>query len=231
MLLPLAIPAQTRSGSSASPPYDLILRHGTVLDGTGAPMRRADVAIRDGRIVVVGVVPASAKATTELDVRGLLVAPGFINIHSHAEPVALQTAANMLQMGVTTEIVNADGGGPVDVAQQARQYAEKGLAVNVGAFAAFNSIWANVVGASDRRPSAAEIGRMRGLVAQALTDGAWGVSAGLDYKKWYRSSTPRARGAPSSRITIGCAPKPATPPSWGSPKRSISGRALASCRW
>ncbi|MBY0489490.1 MAG: amidohydrolase family protein [Gemmatimonadaceae bacterium] len=177
LLLPLALSAQR--------PYDLILRNGTVLDGSGAPMRRADVAIRDGRIVRVGVVPASATATTVLDVRGLMVAPGFINIHSHAEAGALATAENMLQMGVTTELVNADGGGPVDVAQQASGYASRGLAVNVGAFAPFNSVWAQVVGVSDRRPTAAEIARMRGLIGKALADGAWGVSAGLDYKPGY----------------------------------------------
>jgi N-acyl-D-amino-acid deacylase len=179
LLLPALAPAQTR------PTYDVILRGGTIIDGTGAPMRRADLAIRDGRIAFVGVLPRNARATTELAVRGLMVAPGFINIHSHAEASALPTAVNMLQMGVTTEILNADGGGAVNLAQQLEQLAAGGLAVNVGGMIGFNTAWATVVGATDRRPNAEEIARMRAIIAKGMQDGAWGVSAGLDYKPGY----------------------------------------------
>jgi N-acyl-D-aspartate/D-glutamate deacylase len=114
-----------------------------------------------------------------------MVAPGFVNIHSHAEPGALPTAANMLQMGVTTEVVNADGSGALDIAQQLAQFDANRQAVNVGGMIGFNSVWATVVGSSDRRPTPVEISRMRAMIGKGLADGAWGVSAGLDYKPGY----------------------------------------------
>src|SRR5262249_53576534 len=162
----------------------IIIRHGTVIDGSGGSPRRADVAIADGAIVRVGNLEAE-RATTEIDATDLYVAPGFINIHSHASPDALPTAENMLTQGVTTEIVNPDGGGYTDIAQQLADGAVSGLAVNVGAYIGFNSIWADVVGSADRRPTDDEVDRMRAMVISGLEHGAWGVSAGLDYKPAY----------------------------------------------
>ena len=91
----------------------------------------------------------------EIDATGLFVTPGFINIHSHATPDGLTTAANMLTQGVTTEIVNADGGGPLDLNDQLSKAATRGLAVNAGADIGFNSVWQEVVGA---RGSAPDVG-------------------------------------------------------------------------
>ena len=125
----------------------------------------------------------------EVDATGQFVAPGFINIHSHATPEGLVTAVNMLTQGVTTEILNADGSGPLDLDRQLAGAAARGLAVNIGANIGFNSVWAEVVGAADRRPTADEITRMRGLITAGLTAGAWGVSAGLDYKPAYFAPT------------------------------------------
>jgi N-acyl-D-amino-acid deacylase len=172
----------------ASPRFDLIIRGGTVVDGTGAPRYQADVAIAGGSIARVGDL-RDARAEREIDARGLFVAPGFINIHSHATPDGLSTAGNMLTQGVTTEIVNADGSGPLDLDAQLTSAAARGLAVNVGANIGFNSVWTQVVGQSDRRPTVAEVERMRGLVTAGLTAGAWGVSAGLDYKPAYYAKT------------------------------------------
>jgi N-acyl-D-aspartate/D-glutamate deacylase len=172
--------AQTTPGSSP----DVILRRGTVLDGTGLAGYTADVAIDGGTILRVGDLGAM-KAPVEIDVTGLYVAPGFINIHSHATPEGLPRAENMLTQGVTTEIINADGGGPTDLDAQLHRLRTAGLAVNVGANIGFNAIWASVVGQTDRRPSADEIETMRGLVLRGLEQGAWGVSAGLDYKPGY----------------------------------------------
>jgi N-acyl-D-aspartate/D-glutamate deacylase len=163
---------------------DIIIRHGTVLDGSGRAGFVADVGIRDGYIVAVGDL-ASAKAATEIEARGLYVTPGFINIHSHAAPNALPTAVNMLTQGVTTEIINADGNGPLDVARQMASLGAAGLAVNVGGYIGFNSAWQSAVGNADRRPGADDIGKMRGLITTGLFEGAWGVSAGLDYKPAY----------------------------------------------
>jgi N-acyl-D-amino-acid deacylase len=168
--------------------FDLIIRHGTVIDGSGLPRFEADVAIRNGHIAAIGNL-ANATAATQIDATGLFVTPGFINIHSHASPDALATAVNMLTQGVTTEIFNADGGGAVNLPAQLQRVSQPGLAVNLGGYIGFNVVWQNVVGAADRRPTPDEIARMRSLIAAGLDQGAWGVSAGLDYKPGYFAKT------------------------------------------
>lgn len=179
----LGIEAQSRT-----PVYDILIRNGTVIDGSGSPPFRADVAILGNRIAQVGRIPG-ATASLVVEARGLHVTPGFINIHSHAGAAALPLAENMLTQGVTTEIVNSDGGGAIDIREQLHRLETAGLAVNVGAYAPFNSIWRTVVGEADRRPDAGEIARMRGTLVAALDAGAWGVSAGLDYKPAYFART------------------------------------------
>src|SRR5438105_14147108 len=169
---------------NVSPPFDVIIRHGTVVDGSGRPRFQADVAIANGVVAAVGPL-ATARATTDIAATGLFVAPGFINIHSHASLEALPTAENMLTQGVTTEILNPDGGGPVDVGEQMRRVQSLGTALNVGPYIGFNSIWAQVMGPADHRATAEEIERMRALVVAGLEYGAWGVSAGLDYMPAY----------------------------------------------
>ena len=171
-------------GQTPTTRLDLILRHGTVVDGTGLPRYRADVGIVGGHIVKVGDLSAEHSAA-DLDVTGLFVAPGFINIHSHASVNALPTAENMLTQGVTTEIINPDGGGSTDLSAQLSRASAGGLAVNIGAYIGFNAIWSDVMGPADRRATPEDIDRMRALVAAGLERGAWGVSAGLDYKPAY----------------------------------------------
>ena len=95
----------------------------------------------------------------------------------------------MLTLGVTTEITNADGAGPIDLLTSAARVAKAGLSVNVGAYIGFNSVWSEVVGLSDRRPTAEEIERMRALIVDAMKAGAWGVSAGLEYRPAYFART------------------------------------------
>ncbi len=171
-----------------APRYDTIIRHGTVIDGSGNPRYDADIAVRNGFIVAVGDL-AGATAPTEIEARGLFVTPGFINIHSHASPDALPTAVNMLMQGVTTEIFNADGNGPLDLAQQMQMLSAPGLAVNIGGYIGFNAAWQSVNGNADKRPTPVEIDQMRALIAKGLEQGAWGVSAGLDYKPGYFART------------------------------------------
>ncbi len=180
--------ASSRGSGPADLPADLIIRHGTIIDGTGLPRYAADLAIARDRIARVGNL-ARERAAVEIDATGLIVAPGFINIHSHAVQNALPTAANMLTQGVTTEILNPDGGGPTDVRNQLAALADGGLAVNVGAYIGFNSAWAEVVGPVNRRATAVEIDRMRAIVTDNLSHGAWGLSAGLDYKPAYFATT------------------------------------------
>ncbi len=170
--------------TTQQPTYDIVLRGGTVLDGTGANRFRADIAINGDRIARVGDL-GGATGRTELDVGGLMVAPGFINVHSHASPEALPTAVNMLTQGVTTELLNADGAGPLDLTEQWSELTKGGLAVNVSSSIGFNSVWSSVVGLSDRRPNAVEIDSMKTLVRLNLERGAFGIAAGLDYKPAY----------------------------------------------
>jgi N-acyl-D-amino-acid deacylase len=168
--------------------YDLMLRGGTIVDGSDSPSFIGDVAIIGDRIVAVGDLDASS-ATVELDVSGLVVAPGFINIHSHAQAEGLPTAVNMLSQGVTSEIINADGSGPVDLPAQLGSLEDPGLAVNVGAMIGFNSVWRDVVGLEEVRPSSNQIQTMQTLVQEGLESGAWGISAGLDYVPGYYATT------------------------------------------
>ena len=173
----------------AQPPaFDVIVRHGTIIDGSGNPRYDADLGLRNGFIVAIGDLGGAA-AATEIEARGRFVTPGFINIHSHASPDALPTAVNMLTQGVTTEIFNADGNGPLDITQQMTTLAAPGLAVNIGGYIGFNAAWQSVNGNADKRPTLAEIDQMRGPIAKGLEQGAWGVSAGLDYKPGYFART------------------------------------------
>ena len=173
--------------SAQAPParsFDVILRHGTVLDGSGLPRVRADVAIANGFIARVGDL-SKERGAVDLDVTGLYVAPGFINIHSHASPAALPSAENMLTQGVTTEIVNPDGGGSTDLLDQLGRAGSAGLAVNIGGYIGFNAAWSDVMGPAERRATPDDIEKMRAIVLRGLESGAWGVSAGLDYKPAY----------------------------------------------
>jgi N-acyl-D-amino-acid deacylase len=184
LLLPSAL-GQTPARTAA---FDIVLRNGTILDGSGGPPYKADVGIARGAIMAIGNL-RSARAPVDLDVRGLFVAPGFINIHSHASGYGLARAENMLTQGVATEILNPDGFGSVDLREQLARLASLGLAVNIGAYIGFNAVWQEVIGIVDRRPTDDDVNRMRGLVERGLEQGAWGVSAGLDYVPGRYAST------------------------------------------
>lgn len=139
------------NGAAQPVTYDVILRGGTVLDGTGAAPRRADVAIRGDRIVAIGNV-RNARARTDVNVTGKMIAPGFINVHSHADRGGLASATNMLTQGVTTVLMNADGAGPIAVGAELDSLSARGLALNIAAAVPFNSIWSSVIGLRDVRP-------------------------------------------------------------------------------
>lgn len=171
--------ASSAMAAAQTPPpaYDLIIRGGTVFDGSGRAGRVADVGIVGDRIVVVGNL-ARARGREERDARGRYVTPGFISIHDHSVADSYARPVNLLTQGVTTAITNPDGGGPLDIAAQLRVP----LGLNYGAYIGFNSVWREVMGLEDRRASPEEARRMADLVRAGLTAGAWGVSAGLDYK-------------------------------------------------
>jgi N-acyl-D-amino-acid deacylase len=182
------VAAMCMTACTGGPDADVVLRGGTIVDGTGRPAYVGDVALTGGTIAAVGDI-GSLSGEEELDVSGLVVAPGFINLHSHARYQGLPTAENVLGQGVTTEIVNADGGGPLDLEGQLRDIEVAGLAINVGTNVALGSIWAEVNGSEDTRPSEDQLAEMNALVLGGLAQGAWGVAAGLDYKPSYFSTT------------------------------------------
>lgn len=169
--------------------YDLILRGGTIIDGSGGEAYQADIALVGSEIAAIGNL-LNASALSEIDVSGQVVAPGFINIHSHHFGVAgLPTAVNLISQGITTEIMNADGSGPINLTAQFDSHRQNGLAINIGGFIGLNAAWNEVVGVEDVRPTPTQINEMQEIIQVALESGAWGVSAGLDYVPGYYATT------------------------------------------
>lgn len=177
-LLALALaPVQQR-------PFDILIVNGRLLDGTGNPWRAADIAISGERIVAVGNLRGAA-ATRTVDAGGRIVAPGFIDVHSHAAEAltrdTLREARPLVAQGITTIIGNPDGGGPVDLAAQRKALEAAGTGVNVGLLIGHGSVRSEVIGAADRAPAEAELATMQALVSRAVADGALGLSSGLFY--------------------------------------------------
>jgi N-acyl-D-amino-acid deacylase len=171
------------SGLGAQPPqYDLLLRHGRIVDGMGNPWYRADVAIRGDAIVAVAPSIDGAAARV-LDVGGQIVAPGFIDIHTHARRGIFEvpTAPNYVRQGVTTVIEGPDGSSPVPIAPFFDSLEKLAKSVNIGAFIGQGSIRSAVVGDADRKATPDEIKRMQDMVEQGMKDGALGLSTGLFY--------------------------------------------------
>ncbi len=161
--------------------YDLILRNGRVVDGCGNPARLADVAAKDGRIVAVG--PVSGSATTEVDVRGLIVAPGFIDVHTHAEDIDdLPRGENFVRMGVTTLVLGNCGGSVRNVGDFFRRLEATNISPNVTTLIGHGTVRERAMGGEfDRPPTTEELERMKQSVEQAMKDGAVGLSTGLIY--------------------------------------------------
>src|ERR1700723_2300426 len=124
-LLTALVPAIAHSQA-----YDLIVRHGRIVDGTGNPAYFADVAISNGRIAAIGRIAGDAKQ--EIDATGLIVAPGFIDVHTHADEIAdLPHAENFVRMGVTTIVVGNCGSSALDIGKLFRDIESKKVSVNV----------------------------------------------------------------------------------------------------
>ena len=161
--------------------YDTIIRNGQVFDGTGSPSRRVDVAITEGKIAAVGAL-TGARATTEIDASGLVVAPGFIDVHTHADELDQQPAAeHFVRMGVTTVVAGNCGGSSLPLADALAKIDAARPALNYATLVGHNTVRRAVMDTARRAATAEELDNMRALVRQAMLDGAVGFSTGLQY--------------------------------------------------
>jgi len=199
--------------AGCGPSYDTILRHGTVYDGTGAAPITADVAIKGDTVAAIGDL-SKARGKVEIDVTGLAVTPGFINMLSWSTETLIEDGKSQgeIRQGVTLEIMGeGESMGPWSDSLKAynkanqgdikydiqwttlREYLDflqrKGIATNVGSFVGATTIRENVIGFDDRPPTAAELDSMRALVKQAMEEGAFGVGSSLIYAPAFYAST------------------------------------------
>lgn len=171
---------------------DLVLKGGTIYDGSGEPGRAGDVAIQGDRVVAVGTF-AVAGSPKSIDCAGLVVAPGFIDLHTHSD-TPLQAAATRANLsyayqGVTTEVTGNCGSGPVNVARYFDTLERGGIGCNVIHQVPHNSVRSDVMGNVNRPPTADELERMKKLVDQGMRDGAYGMATGLIYNPGTYSKT------------------------------------------
>jgi N-acyl-D-amino-acid deacylase len=189
--------------------WDYLIKKGYVVDGTGAPWFKADIALADGKIADINRRLPASKADTVLDARGLVVSPGFIDMHNHSEipMIAFPTADSMIHQGVTTEFAcqcGSSGSGPLKgaaleavrrrirdaydldvdwttLAEYMARFERQGCSVN-GAFqVGHGTVRLCVMGWENRAPTLDELDEMKALVAQTMEEGAFGLSTGLMY--------------------------------------------------
>ena len=172
---------------SQAPAYDLIIRGGQVIDGTGNPWFYADVAVKDGRIAAVGSLGA-AKATRVIDATGKIVTPGFIDMHSHADgglaSMELRHSPNMVAQGITLSVVNQDGRSPRwPIRDQKALYEKQGIGTNAALLVGHATVRTRVMGnqRDNQVATDADIRAMQQLVEEGMADGAFGLSSGLEY--------------------------------------------------
>lgn len=182
--VPWARRVHATQAARAARQAEVIIRDAQVHDGSLQPARRADIAVGQGRILAVGELSGWSAART-IDAAGRVIAPGFIDTHSHAGESltrpGLHFADALLAQGVTTIVVNPDGGGPVDLEAQRARMGTLGIGVNVAPLVGHGAIRGSVMGGESRAPSANEREQMREAVRVAMRGGAFGLSSGLFY--------------------------------------------------
>ncbi len=182
LLLPFSLGAQQA---------DLLIRNGKILDGTGNSWFYGDIAVRNGRIISIGKL-AAWSATQTIDARGLIVAPGFIDVHTHIEGDEKKnpTADNFIYDGVTTVITGNCGLGETNISRYFNMIDSLRLSVNVASLVGHNDVRKAVMGSANRDPDQEEMRRMEEIVEKAMKDGAVGLSTGLIYIPGTYSKTP-----------------------------------------
>ncbi len=169
------------SASGVCEPLDVLIENAAIADGTGAPLYKGSIGLRGGRIAAIG--EATGPAKTTIDAKGQVVAPGFIDVHTHSEDICeVPAAENFLRMGVTTIITGNCGSSVRDVAELFSRVEQTRTAVNVATLIGHNSVRRRGMGGNlNRPPTADELAVMKAQVDQAMRDGAVGLSTGLIY--------------------------------------------------
>jgi N-acyl-D-amino-acid deacylase len=178
----LAGAVTTPRAQPATETFDLVIAAGRVVDGSGGPWFIADIGIRGDRIARIGDL-RRASATVRIDAAGLVVAPGFIDPHVHAREriFAIPSAEGYLLQGLTTVVDGNDGSSPLPLAPWFEKVQATTVSPNVAAFVGQGTVREAVMGTANRKATGAEIAKMQALVAQAMQDGAMGLSTGLAY--------------------------------------------------
>lgn len=189
-----ALACSARTAVAQGVRADVLITGGTVYDGTGTPGRRADVALRADRIVFVGDARAAGvTAERTIDASGLIVAPGFIDPHTHTQSdlssPARRTNLAYVMQGVTTVATNNDGSGSVAIGATLAKWDSTGIGTNALLFVPQGSVRGDVMGMSDKAPTPAQMTEMKALVERGMREGAFGLSTGLYYAPGSYSST------------------------------------------
>ncbi len=183
-LLAFALVFSATAIRAQAPAYDLVIAGGTLFDGTGSAGLSADIAIKDGKIAAIGRIAPSA-GTRVINAAGAIVAPGFIDIHTHGDRGIivdrLKSAQNYIAQGVTTLVTGNCGDGTFDVAQYFARIQQQGAGLNVVHLVGHGTVRSAVMQNADRAPTPEELDKMRGLVEKAMREGAAGLSSGLFY--------------------------------------------------
>jgi N-acyl-D-amino-acid deacylase len=175
-----------------TPTHSILIRGGHVIDGTGAPVQRADVRLEGDRILSVA--PSLSKRAGErvIEAAGKVVAPGFIDLHNHSDRQLFEMpeAATQTAQGITTLLVGVDGGGPLPIGEFLARLDAAPAAVNVATMVGHGDVREKVMGEDFKRPARPEeVKAMRDLVARGMAEGAFGLSSGLEYDPGYYSTT------------------------------------------
>lgn len=173
LLLPFALQAQQA---------DLLIKNGKILDGTGNSWYYGDIAVRNGKIAAMGKLTKWSAART-IDAKGLMVAPGFIDVHTHIEGEEKRqpTSDNFIYDGVTTVVTGNCGSSQVNIGKYFSMLDSLKLSINVATLIGHNDVRKAVIGSANRDPNEDEMKKMEAIVAQAMKDGAVGLSTGLIY--------------------------------------------------
>jgi N-acyl-D-amino-acid deacylase len=165
------------------PEFDVVIKGGTVIDGTGAARYAADVALKGDRIALISRRPIVAKRGARvIDAKGKVVAPGFIDMHAHLDPLPdLPGAESAVRQGVTFALGGPDGGSPLPLGPYMEARQRQRIGINVGYLVGHNTIRQHVMGMVMRAPTPDELQSMKALVAEGMGQGAFGISTGLRY--------------------------------------------------